>query len=133
MGLRIALAETHYQMGSISQAEEVMVTAEQMLGDSVEILLARIRYAAALTGDAAKIKLLELEESAKRFSSAAQLSAWRALAVAAASIGDTQRWRVHLESVAEKNPDDLQVIHSLYFDALQTGSTDEAANFECVQ
>jgi len=126
VGLRVALAETHYQMGSISQAESVMVAAEQTLGNRVEILLARIRYAAALTGDAAKVKLLELEESATRFSGAAQLNVWRALAAAAAAIGDTDRWRIHVTAVAEKNPDDLQVIHSLYFGALQSGSTDDA-------
>ena len=126
VGLRIALAETHYQMGSISQAESVMVTAAQTLGNRVEILLARIRYAAALTGDTAKAKLQELEESATGFSGAAQLNVWRSFAAAAAAIGDTDRWRMHLTAVAVKNPDDLQVLHSLYAGALQTGSTDEA-------
>ena len=124
-GLRVALAETHFQMGNMSQAESVIFDAEQTLGNRVEILLARIRYAAALTGDAAKARLLELEESAKKFSGVTQLTVWRALAASGAAVGDTERWRTYLEAVAKKSPDDLEVIQSLYSAALQAGSTDE--------
>lgn len=125
VGLRLALAETYHQMGRISEAESSLVDAERTLGNRVEILLARIRYAASLTGDAANDRLQELEESAKQFSGAAQLSLWRALAAAYAAIGDTEKWRTHLESIAEKAPDDVEVIQSLYSTALRAGSADE--------
>ena len=125
VGMRVALAETHFQMGNIAQAESVILTAEQTLGNRVEILLTRIRYASALKGDAAQARLSELEESAQNFSGVAQLNVWRALAAAAAALGDIDRWKRHLEAVAKKSPDDLEVIQSLYSAALQTASTDE--------
>lgn len=91
------------------QAETLLDEAQQKLGDSVALRLARATYLANRHGKEASGQLKELAENTEKFSEADRLQLWSRLGTRAEQVGDDQQAIRLLRQVAEERPNNLQI------------------------
>ncbi|MHC4176472.1 MAG: tetratricopeptide repeat protein, partial [Planctomycetota bacterium] len=110
---RLAQGEAAQQQAEKREAAWARVSglldeAEQELGDSVTLRLARASYLANRYGEEAKDQLRQLAEDTEQFSEAQRVQLWNGLLSSSGQVGDNEQFQEFCRRVAEKEPSNLR-------------------------
>ena len=119
--LWVALAELSNRQGKPEVALAILDQAQEQLGDSVDLRLARARCVTNREGAPARDTLAGLEGKVDPFSENQRLTLWRGLAGAYVRLGDLKKAAELWRRIAEKRPHDLAARLALFDMALEAG------------
>jgi tetratricopeptide (TPR) repeat protein len=117
----IELARLAQIKQEVDLAATLLDEAEQKLGDSVMLRLARATHLVGRHGGEARDQLRQLAENTEQFSEAQRLQLWNGLLSSSRLAGDREQSRKLCRRVAEKKPDSLQVWLQLLNLAFESG------------
>lgn len=109
LALRLALAGLAERRQDWAEAERHLAQAERDLGDSVSLRLARAQYFVARYGKEAAPRLASLLDSSGKFAAADVAQLERGIAAACLRIGQYGEARRLCQSLARREPNNLQV------------------------
>ncbi len=130
LAYRLALARLTQRQGKTSTALQILDRAEEDLGPSLDIQLARLDYWGLEGGVAAKAAVAKLAGNRREIRAALLPAFVDRLAAVELRLGEPAVARVHLRELAELRPASVPVLMSLFDVALQTG--DSAGALEVV-
>lgn len=120
ISLVVGLARLARQEEIWQQVELLLQQGDQQLGDHVRLRLARAGYLAARYGAEAAEETAKLAQDADQFEENDQLRLWEGLLSVATQIGDYEQAKELCNSLAEKRPNNLQIISVLFENAFRS-------------
>jgi len=119
-GLWAVMASLAERRQDWKKAEEIIAEAEKSAGDAVEVRLARAQHFVRRHGRKAGPQLRQLLDNVDHFSDAQKTQLWSGLLNAAVQADDAELAKQLCRSVAEKDPNNVQVRYMLFEQCLRS-------------